>query len=171
MAVRVRTCAAPVAAVVVATAAVQLYTIRHAAAPPTELPFDSGSEILRIWGFRGWLLLLTPSGLAQQFPNFAAIAIGLAATVGLFVSGYTRKPGRCVRLMLWSAAGAVFAAGIFRFHGMLAVFNSPMNGDRYFFVPKVLILWLLILEWDHASWTRRLARSATVLALVACLSH
>ena len=156
-------------AVIFASASLQCVALFHAAEPPPTAS-DSLFEIIRIFGYRVWASLLLPAALAGSIPAPALVGLGLLATAALAFAGLRPPAGRSTRLILWGGFAAVFAGAIYKLRGVLWVLDYLGNGDRYFFLPKVLILWLLILEWNRPTPWRWIARGACALALLASLA-
>lgn len=169
-ALRRRTVSASVLAALVSLAGgVQLAVLIRSSEPLSSGgPFDPVA-LLTIVGRRlGAALLPTPwLGRPAWMPFVAGAGMALIATLAWI--GWRRPERRETRAFLWGCLVVVFAATAWKFHGgrMLAVGN---NGDRYFFLPKVLLLWLLILEWNLAGAWRWFVRSCTVLAVAAVVA-
>ena len=65
--------------------------------------------------------------------------------------------------------GLVLVAGLWRVRADTWERDDLVNGDRYFFIPRVLLAWLLI--WETSGPSRWVAWSARCLCLVAVLQH
>ena len=126
---------------------------------------------LATFGHRVWLGLLSPPALADGAPIWARAAAGAAGLALLAALGLASGASRARRMVLASALSLLVAAAIYRFRGEILALASVRNGDRYFFVPKVCIIWILILGMRRASALRWLS-GALLAALLAntCLT-
>jgi hypothetical protein len=99
----------------------------------------------------GWISLLIGPGLA-------ALVAGIAAGSRFW---------RTAQAGMVAAASAVTVAVAFRFlHAPASILPSG-NGDRYFFLPHVLLAWLLIVAGlEYRGWRRVAAWAALALALI-----
>jgi hypothetical protein len=114
--------------------------------------------------------LLLPNGWSEP-PHFDSRMIIAAAGTVAFVFLTLRGPRRALKAVLGVAALAFFAAAIFRCRGDLAALAPGMNGDRYFFLPKLLIVWLVVQELaDAERWRRCVGAAAVVVILGATTS-
>jgi hypothetical protein len=156
-----------VALVVTAAAAVQVYALAHGP-PGGTAPANTVGEFLAIIGLRVFAGLLLPATWAVLLGTGAQIALALIATSALVWFALQKSPERPTRLVLLGALAAVTAATMYKFNGYLGALGGMENGDRYFFIPKVLLLWLLIQSWEGAH--HRIARLAGFAALLASLA-
>jgi hypothetical protein len=53
----------------------------------------------------------------------------------------------------------------------LTAFTRLNDGDRYLFIPKVLVAWLLISGWSQAGWIRWSTLTACGLLLLTTATH
>jgi hypothetical protein len=74
-------------------------------------------------------------------------------------------------VLLVAALAAVIAATIFRMRHELTAFTRLNDGDRYLFIPKVLVAWLLISGWSQAGWIRWSTLTACGLLLLTTATH
>ncbi len=147
-------------------AGVQVWTLVHNPPPPSDAePFTVES----VWWFVGFRLpadLFLPQVWATQLPRRVLDALGLL-TVGALVT-VACLPGeqRERRALLVAALLAVLAATLYRARHGLTAFAGLQNGDRYLFIPKVLVVWLLISGWNRTGmrWITRLACAAMLIA-------
>jgi hypothetical protein len=156
-------------AVIFAAASMQFVALLHTVEPPPEVS-SSWFEIMRTLGYRVWASLLLPPALATQIPAAALVVLGIVATAALALAGYRQSGFRSARFIFWGSFAAIFVGVIYKLRGVLVVLTELGSGDRYFFLPKVLILWLLILEWNRPSPWRWVARGLCALALFASLA-
>lgn len=154
-----------IAGVVMIAAATQSVAFIHSnlvASASSNLP----SAFVRVLSLRTWGTLLLPSGIAAAAPTAGLCLLAVLATAALWRGA---KEQRMTKMMLWASALAVLAGAAYKFRTESALLTEVANGDRYFFLPKVLLLWLLILEWDSPK--RWLVRTACGLALFASLAN
>lgn len=115
---------------------------------------------LLIWPFLG-------PGAAHGLPAGVIAGAGLAVGTALLASVLRPHPRREVRLRLLGAAGLLLAAGVLRTRPDAWPQDDLIFADRYFFLPRLLLVWLVILELDAvprlAAWGARLALAAYVL--------
>jgi len=131
------------ACLVAAGGAVQAYEIAHHPLPSA--PSDTTPLLaLATYGHRIWLdLLATPAVAdgASVRARAAAGALGLAFLAALCAgAGAARTRGA-----LAAASLILVGAAIYKYRGDIVMLSIVHNGDRYFFVPKVCMIWILIL--------------------------
>ena len=79
------------------------------------------------------------------------------------------KSRRRKEILFFLAAGlAVFLAAAFKFRSHPLNLVPFYNGDRYFFLPRLMIMWSLIMTLDHASTAVR--RGSTVFLAMIVIS-
>ncbi len=115
---------------------------------------------LLIWPFLG-------PAAAQGLPAGVIAGAGLALGPALLAWALRPHPRREVRLRLLGAAGLLLAAGVLRTRPDTWPQDDLNFADRYFFLPRLLLAWLVILELDAvprlAAWGARLALAAYLL--------
>ena len=159
------------AALVVITAGVQLWTIAHS------LPHPVGKENFTVekvawWlGFRLPAALFLPGEWAMRTPRGVLDVLGVLTVATLLVTAFLPGRHRERRLLLVAAVAVVLAATIFRAGHELIAFAGLKNGDRYLFIPKVLIAWLLISGWSQAGWIRWSTLTVCGLLLLTTATH
>jgi len=76
-------------------------------------------------------------------------------------------PLRTTRLRLVAALALVTAACAFRARADTWAADTLENGDRYYYIPRVLVAWLVVLEWRArpaaVAWTARALLAAGIL--------
>jgi hypothetical protein len=109
---------------------------------------------------------------ARTLPGWASIALGVAVIVPLFVWALRPHPRRAIRAPVIAALLLVLAASVYRARPDTWMPADLVNADRYFYIPRVLVAWLLIWELDAApraiAW---LARGLCILGLVTHAPH
>lgn len=151
----------------IACAAAQAYFLASAPRLSTETqPFSLWpmlvvlSRRMVIWPLLGRDLALD---LSPDLVGVLGITIMVAA-----VAWFCRQhPQRALRLWTLAAFTLILVAGLFRTRPDAWSLDDLEVGDRYFYIPRVLLAWLLI--WEFASTPRivaRLARFACVLTLL-----
>jgi hypothetical protein len=107
------------------------------------------------------------------------LALGLprplvAAVGGLFFAGtlgwiLRPHPLRIVRAQMGAALLLILAAGLYRARPDTWLGDDLTFSDRYFYIPRVLFVWLLIWEFDTVP--RTIALVARVFCLAAAMVH
>ncbi len=131
-----------IALVVCAGAAVQARAVL-ADAPPAGASATTPLLALATFGQRVWMSLLEPPAAADASPLWARAAAGAAGAVLLALLGLGAGASRRRRATLAAALALLVAAALYRFRGQILVLGRVENGDRYFFVPKVCLTWIL----------------------------
>ena len=169
---RRRTATSLVLAVLVAiTAGVQIWTIAHS--PPHPAGQENLTvETVALWlGFRLPAALFLPGDWAIRAPRGLLDVLGVLTAATLLVTAFLPGRHRERRLLLVAALVAVIVGTIFRARHELTVFAGVNNGDRYLFIPKVLVAWLLISGWSQAGWIRWSTLTACGLLLLTTATH
>ena len=157
---------------VVACAAVQGWLVtRHGASLSMEAatqPFRPGTlfailgtrlvtwPVLGPWAVRAWPLWV--------HAVLAAVVIG-----PLLAWALRADPRRPVRAIVAAAFVLVTAACAYRVRADTWQSDDLVNGDRYFYVSRVLLAWLLILEFDARP--RAIAYAARALCVIGVVMH
>ncbi len=162
--------AAATACLVCAGAAIQAHEVLASPVPATP---NSTPPILVLatFGHRVWLALLSTPALSDSAPVRARAAAGAAglALLALLVLGMSASRPR--RMVLAASLLLIVAAAIYRFRGELYLLGTVRNGDRYFFVPKVCLVWMLVLHLRPACALRWLSGAMLAALLVnSCLT-
>jgi len=159
------------AVLVVITAGVQLWTIAHSP------PHPSGQENLTVEAVAWWLGFRLPAALflqgdwAVRAPRGVLEVLGVLTVATLLVTAFLPGRHRERRVLLVAALAAVIAATIFRMRHELTAFTRLNDGDRYLFIPKVLVAWLLISGWSQAGWIRWSTLTTCGLLLLTTATH
>ena len=123
-----------------------------------------GSRLVT-WPFFG------PGAVRAAAPWVHASAGALFLTA---LAGWALRPDalRPVRLRLVVALGIVTAACAFRARADVWAEDTLVNGDRYYYIPRVLVAWLVVLEWRArpaaVAW---IARALVAAGLLLHLPH
>ncbi len=156
-----------VAAVIALTASIQFWTVLNAPPDPTQDGSPSVQMIAWVIGLRLPACLLLPPVWVEKVPRAVLMWLGAATIAALLAVALVRGPRRDFRLGLVACIAVVLAATIYRVRCDLGVFGGLVNGDRYFFVPKVLTAWLLISGWSGRRCIRWTTVAATGMMLIA----
>jgi hypothetical protein len=92
--------------------------------------------------------------------------VSLTALLGWALRADARRP---IRTLLVAAFGLVTAACAYRVRADTWEDDNLINGDRYFYISRVLLAWLVVLEMSATP--RAIAFAARALGLAAVLSH
>lgn len=159
-----------IAGVVAVTAGIQGWFICHAPAFPNPGAWH-GANLVGVLSVRLPMML----ALGEQWPvklGYAWTApLGAAFMGGLIFLSCRRGRWRGARLLLLAALALWLLAAIKRARPDTWAFYDTFNGDRYFYGPKVLVLWLvaLVIADLRNRWRRSLGVALAALAFVANL--
>lgn len=157
------------AVVVCLAAAVQLHALWPRESSPAQ-PWPLMSEVLKTVGLRLGGALFLPAEWAQRMPPVACATLGVACLAALAIAASWPGPRRNERVMLASCATLMVAATLFRLRNDLGQLAGIAMGDRYFYLPKLLSVWLLIQACAAGDWRRRLAIVAGACVLATSLT-
>jgi hypothetical protein len=126
------------------------------------------TQLARLSGLRLWSALLMPITWPSAVPTIIHFLIGLAGwgTAAFLVLRPPEK--RDLRLILIFAGGIIMAAAFYKYRFELKQMSSIRAGDRYFYIPKLLIWWFFLFEVSSlVRWRRRLAITLLTVGLAA----
>ncbi|MDD3179132.1 MAG: hypothetical protein PHQ04_02145 [Opitutaceae bacterium] len=103
-------------------------------------------QLASVMSYRLWATLVAGFTLPPATVYWTWSALGGLATVGFALLCLRRGPLRYERACLGMAWTALALAVAVKFVKEPNVITSADNGDRYFYLPHVLVLWLLIWE-------------------------
>jgi hypothetical protein len=147
-----------------ACAAIQAYFIFRPGPRFVFPPFDAAhfcavvGQHLLVWPVFG-------DHLARHFPPLLLGFFGLVPVVALLAWSLRPHARRPLRAPLVVAFVLMMAAGVYRARPDTWNLDNLVFGDRYFYLPRVLLAWLLILEIDAAQRSVRWLARATALAI------
>ena len=98
-------------------------------------------------------------------PVLAALGSAFIATLALWA--LRPHPRRALRAQILVAFGLILFASLYRLRPDQWESADMANGDRYFYIPRVLLVWLLVWEFDAAP--RAVAFAARAVCLTAVL--
>jgi hypothetical protein len=153
------------ACVVVAAGFVQDYEITNSVSPP-EAAAPGALAVAANFGYRVWLGLLLPPNASGAAPVWMRFSVGLAGCVLILLLALGTRQGRGKGPALAAALFLLFAAVIYKFRGMLGSLDSVSAADRYFFIPKICVIWILALHLGADSkwrWPARLLLAAVLV--------
>lgn len=110
--------------------------------------------------------------VARHVPPAITIAVGGVMLVALFVWVLRPHPRRVLRAGVLLALAITVLAGFLRTRFDTWAPGSFSNADRYFYIPRVLLAWLVI--WEFTATPRLVAwmtRGAALLAVVFSFAH
>jgi hypothetical protein len=106
-------------------------------------------------------------GAVRAWPQWTHAAIGIAVILPLLIGALRNDPRRRWRMIVAMAFCLITVASVYRARADTWERDDLVNGDRYFYIPRVLLAWLIVWELDARSrviaW---LARGACALAIV-----
>ncbi|MSU68805.1 MAG: hypothetical protein EXS40_09575 [Opitutaceae bacterium] len=147
-----------------ACAAIQAYFIFRPGPRFVFPPFDAAhfcavvGQHLLVWPVFG-------DHLARHLPPLLLALLGLVPVVALLAWSLRPDARRPLRAQLVVAFLLMMAAGVYRARPDMWNLDNLVFGDRYFYLPRVLLAWLLILEFDTAQRSVRWVARATALAI------
>lgn len=154
--------------VATACAATQAWFIVRTGPHFTFPPFDAA----KFFSVVGQHLLVWPvlgDHLARQLSPFFLTLLGIVPVFALLAWSLRPHPRRLLRAQLVAAFVLMMAAGVYRARPDTWNLENLVFGDRYFYLPRVLLAWLLILELDTAQ--RAIRWTARALLLACALVH
>ncbi|PYK96039.1 MAG: hypothetical protein DME32_18515 [Verrucomicrobia bacterium] len=155
------------ASVVAITAAIQIWTLLCSADDSSSGAWPPLEAIACLVGYRLPASLFFPMSFAVQLSRAALDGLGVLF-VGLLIAAAAWKGrGQNIRGLLVAVIILLIAATIFRSRSHLWAFGSLADGDRYFFLPKLLTAWLLISGWSVPGLFRGAATATCGLGLLA----
>ena len=130
-------------------------TLHEAAAPfhPLGLLATLGSRLV-VWPFFG------PAAV-RTWPQWADAVVGVGVIGTLLVRAWRADTDRPARTTIATLFTLITLASVYRARADTWNHTDMANGDRYFYIPRVLLTWLLIWECSArpraAAWLARLA--------------
>jgi hypothetical protein len=129
-------------------------------------PFRSGM-FLSIIGSRLVTWPLFGSAAVRAWPFWVHAALAVLVIGSLLGWALRPHPRRWLRAQLVAAFLLITVACVLRVRADLWEDDNLVNGDRYFYISRVLLAWLLILEFDAAHVAvRLLARGSCIVAVL-----
>jgi hypothetical protein len=108
----------------------------------------------------------------KAWPLWVHAVLGVAVIAPLLVWASRPDPKQRLRLPLVAAFALVTLASMYRVRADTWADDNLVNGDRYFYIPRVLLAWLLILEFDATPRAvRYAARGLCVLGVATHVPH
>ncbi len=144
-------------------AAIQAYFILRTGPHFTFPPFDAS----KFFSVVGQHLLVWPvlgDHLARQLSPVLLTLLGVVPVLALLAWTLRPHPRRLLRAQLVAAFLLMMAAGVYRARPDTWNLDNLVFGDRYFYLPRVLLAWLLILELDATQRPVRWLARALLLA-------
>jgi hypothetical protein len=98
--------------------------------------------------------------------SYIWIGTGIIGTVATLLLGFRKGPYRTTRIMLSCAIFLLAIPVAVKFARHHLILSFMLNGDRYFFMPHLLLLWLLLLSAYENRSKARYAFSALLAASI-----
>ena len=149
-------------------AALQAWFIVRTGPKFTFPPFDA-APFFAVVGQRLLIFPVFGDDLARRLPPLVLALGGLLPVLALLLWSLRPHPRRLLRAQLVAAFLLMMAAGVYRARPDTWHLPNLVFADRYFYLPRVLLAWLLILELDTAQ--RAVRWTARALLLAAALVH
>ncbi len=105
-------------------------------------------------------------GAVRAWPQALHAALGVIIIAPLLWRAFRADSHRPTRALIATVFGLITLASLYRVRADTWERDDMVNGDRYFYIPRVLLAWLLI--WECRATTRTVrwvARSACLLAV------
>lgn len=150
----------------IACAAVQIYFLETTGLKAPGQPWRL-DLLLAIIGSRLAVWPLFGSAIAESLSWPALGAIGLMFIVALLAWALRRDSRRPLRAPIVVAFLAIATVCIARVRPDTWAYPDLVNGDSYFYIARVLLLWLLI--WEFDAQFRPVAAAARTLGLLALI--
>jgi len=155
---------------VLTAAAIQYISYLHFGADRgAPAPFDSALVMAATFGRRlgGVLFLSRESG--SNAPVAISLLMGGLLTGALAFSLWRHASNRRIQIALLACTVMLLIGVTLRMRGGFLGLGG-LNGDRYFFLPKALLLWVFIQNWVMPGIGRWFYRLAVAIAFVATLT-
>ena len=121
------------------------------------------AKLLAVPGMRIAGSLVAGARVPLDYPLPVEIVLGLGVLVAVALLAMRRGPARMERIWLALAFLLVLASALYRCRFVLPDLCHAVYGARYFYLPQLIVLWLLIdLAVERRGW---LSRGAAVLLL------
>jgi hypothetical protein len=147
------------------------FLMRHGASLSMEAatePFRPGT-MFSILGTRLFTWPVLGPWAVRAWPLGVHAVLGLGVMVPLLARAFRNDPQRSLRALVAAAFVLVTAACAYRVRADTWQNDDLVNGDRYFYISRVLLAWLLILEFDARP--RAVAYAARALCVVGVVMH
>lgn len=138
--------------VIAFTSAIQLGCVyRSNPLTQTAAPFDL-QHYLPILSRRLIVADFYPVQLSRHFSALTLNLIGVAAVALLIGVAANKSNLRSQKWMLGYIIIALIATSSFKARLDRLDTDDFYNADRYFYIPKILVLWILVMEWRAPRW-------------------
>jgi hypothetical protein len=157
------------ASAVAITGAIQLWTLLQSVDDSFYGSPPSLESIACLMGFRLVASLLLPIKYAPGLPRAVFDCLGIISVGLLIATIIWKRKRRNTPGLLAAVIILLIAATIFRSQSHFWALANITFGDRYFFLPKLLTLWLLLSAFSTRTFVGWAAAAGCALALVATL--
>jgi hypothetical protein len=139
------------------TAGIQVYGLLQFKEPPPEGPILL-DHLIRLPGMRMWGSLLLKMSVAEKLSTVACVLMAVVGWSGASWLALTPLDKRETRFTLLLAGLILMASAFLKSRHNLGHFDIIAAGDRYFYMPKLFMLWVFIFELaSPALWRRSIA--------------
>lgn len=121
-------------------------------------PVLAGRVPLALFGAQAW---------APRISAYTATVLAAGCLVAIGWIATRRDSWGFSRLMIAGAAAVLLAAAVWKIRVDTWPYGEFVNGDRYFYVPKVLLAWLVVSAVDWRTWRGRAAMAMLAGGVIA----
>jgi hypothetical protein len=105
----------------------------------------------------------------QTWPRWVHAILAVGVILPLLAWALRDSPRRRQRALIVAAFALITLASVYRARADTWERDDLVNGDRYFYIPRVLLAWLLV--WEIDARPRAVAWAARTLCLLAVALH
>ena len=157
------------AVVALGTGAVQGWYIAHGAgATPEETGAIVWQRLPAVIGLHFGALTFA-GGLRAAVSSVTILTLAGLTVIAGFVALLNSRAAPATRAILGAAGVLILASGFYRCRHFLSELLVPGNGERYFFIPEVLFLWLLLSAAESGKIWRTASRAFFLFFVTASL--
>lgn len=146
--------------------------LTHPIPPDPSLPPSHWPMLLAVLGSRLVVWPWLGSTIAAALPATALILVGCGGLLAVVGWSLRDDAVRTPRLQVVMALAVLAVAGLWRVRPDTWETANLDNGDRYFFIPRVLLAWLVVWEFDcRRHIIALIARGLGLAAIALVLPH
>lgn len=134
-------------------ALVQFYHIYHSKFLPDPSIINTTDNLIKLIGFRFFGALFFGKNLAYFFPSYILMILSIALIPLLILLSKFDKNKLYILLSFQYLIITITLATLFRFKNDIHLLIAIGNGDRYFFIPYILIYWSMFICFNDENAT------------------